>query len=86
MIKITLKIEGMMCGMCEAHMNDAVRNELGISKVTSSHAKNETVIISDNDIEDDKLRAVVENAGYELIEISREPYEKKGLFAKLFGK
>ena len=26
MIKTILKIDGMMCGMCEAHMNDAVRN------------------------------------------------------------
>lgn len=86
MIKITLKIEGMMCGMCEAHMNDAVRNELGISKVTSSHAKKETVIISNNDIEDDKLRAVVEKTGYDLVEISRETVEKKGFFAKLLGK
>lgn len=86
MTKITLKIDGMMCGMCEAHVNDAVRNELGVKNVTSSHSKKETVIISENDIEDDKLRAVVETAGYQLVEINREPYEKKGLFAKLFGK
>ena len=26
MLKYTLKIDGMMCGMCEAHMNEAVRN------------------------------------------------------------
>ena len=26
-IKITLQIDGMMCGMCEAHVNDAIRRE-----------------------------------------------------------
>ena len=25
MIKTTLKIDGMMCGMCESHMNDVIR-------------------------------------------------------------
>ena len=25
MWKYTLRVEGMMCGMCEAHVNDAVR-------------------------------------------------------------
>ena len=26
MVKTTLGIDGMMCGMCESHMNDAIRN------------------------------------------------------------
>ena len=25
MVKITLDVEGMACGMCEAHVNDAIR-------------------------------------------------------------
>ena len=25
MLKITVQVDGMMCGMCEAHVNDAVR-------------------------------------------------------------
>ena len=86
MTKITLKIEGMMCGMCEAHMNDAAREVLGVSKISSSHLKKETVITADEDISDEQLRAAVEKAGYELVEISRETIEKKGFFAKLFGK
>jgi copper chaperone CopZ len=80
MIKITLKIEGMMCGMCEAHMNDAVRKELDVKKVTSSHSAKETVIIAEEDVSDEKLEEVVKNTGYELKGITRESYEKKGLF------
>lgn len=28
MIKTILKIDGMMCGMCESHMNDVIRKIL----------------------------------------------------------
>ena len=28
MIKTTVKVDGMMCGMCESHINDAIRREL----------------------------------------------------------
>ena len=45
MFKTTMKVEGMMCGMCEAHVNDAVRREFPkVKKVTSSHGKGETVV------------------------------------------
>ena len=50
MQKITVKVDGMQCGMCEAHVNDAVRAAFPVKKVTSSHSKKETVIITDTDI------------------------------------
>ncbi len=81
MTKITLTIEGMMCGHCEAHMNDAIRNKFKVKKVTSSHKEKETVIVSEDDISDEELREVVADTGYELKSISREPYKKKGLFS-----
>lgn len=36
MVKTVLKIDGMMCGMCEAHMNDLIRKNFKVKKVTSS--------------------------------------------------
>lgn len=84
MIKTTLKIDGMMCGMCEAHMNDAIRAAFRVKKVTSSHAKGETVIISEDAPDETKLRETVAATGYTLCDIASEPYEKKGLFS--FGK
>ena len=39
MQKITVKVDGMQCGMCEAHVNDAVRAAFPVKKVTSSHSK-----------------------------------------------
>ena len=84
MVKTVAKIDGMMCGMCEAHMNDAVRKDFEVKKVISSHKTGETVIISENPIDETKLTAAVEATGYKLVSVSSEPYEKKGLFG--FGK
>ena len=36
MVKTVLKIDGMMCGMCESHMNDLIRKNFKVKKVTSS--------------------------------------------------
>lgn len=30
MTQTTLKIDGMMCGMCESHINDAIRKEFPV--------------------------------------------------------
>lgn len=80
MVKITLKVEGMACSMCEAHVNEAVRNAFSVKKVTSSHAKKETVIIAENDLDEQMLKAAIAKTGYEVIAVNKEPYEKKGLF------
>lgn len=80
MIKITVDVEGMACGMCEAHVNEAVRNAFGVKKVTSSHAKKQTVVIAEQDIPDRELKDAIAKAGYDAVAVSREPYEKKGLF------
>ena len=85
MIKITLKIDGMMCAMCESHVNDAIRRNFQIKKVTSSHTKNTTEIIAQSDISDVEIEHALQETGYRLLESSREPYEKKGLFSSLFG-
>ncbi len=80
MTKITVKVDGMMCGMCESHVNDAVRRAFPVKKVISSHSKGQTVILTENDIDEDALRSAIGATGYEVKAVSREPYEKKGLF------
>ena len=59
MVKITLQVEGMQCGMCEAHVNDAIRRAFAVKKVTSSHSKKQTVILSEDDIEEQDLRDAI---------------------------
>ena len=84
MIKTTMKIDGMSCGMCEAHINDAVRGAFKVKKVESSHSKGTTQIISEAPLDDEKLKAVIEQTGYTVLQIDSEPYEKKhfSLFKK----
>lgn len=84
MRKVTVDVEGMACGMCEAHINDAVRQNFSVKKVTSSHSKGKTEIIAEAALEEEKLKEVIEKAGYTVTRIHTEPYEKKGF--SLFGK
>lgn len=85
MVKITVGVEGMACGMCEAHVNEAVRNAFPVKKVTSSHTKKQTVVLAEDDIDEQKLKDVIAESGYEAVSVNREPYEKKGLFSALRG-
>lgn len=84
MVKITLDIDGMACGMCEAHVNDTVRKAFAVKKVSSSHSKGQTEIIADQPLDDDELKKAVEETGYKVLGIHTEPFEKKGfaLFKK----
>lgn len=83
MIKTTLEIEGMMCGMCESHINDAIRNYFKIKKVNSSKGKGKTEIISEELLDKNKLKEVIEKTGYTLISVNAEEYKKK---FSLFGR
>lgn len=84
MKQTTVKVEGMMCSMCESHVNDAIRQAFpGLKKVKSSHAKGETVILSEEDLDQDKLKAVISETGYTVGSITVEE-KKKGLLG-LFG-
>ena len=85
MIKLTVKVEGMACGMCEAHINEAVRNAFPVKKVISSHAKKQTVIIAEKDIPEQELKNVIAKAGYDAVSVSSEPYKKKGLLSVFKG-
>lgn len=84
MIKTTLKIDGMMCEMCESHINDAIRQNFKVKKVSSSHGKGETVILSEAALDEEALKTVIGNTGYELKSISFEEQKNRGfhLFSK----
>ena len=84
MEKIVLKVEGMMCGMCESHINDAVRRAFPVKRVTSSHSRGETVILTEKELSEDKLREVIEETGYTVLSLHKEPYEKKGFFRRFW--
>ena len=83
MFQTTVEVDGMACSMCEAHINDTIRSEFPVEKVSSSHSKSKTVILSKEPLDENALRAAIEGTGYRVGEIRCEPYEKKGLFSFL---
>ena len=51
LIKYRLEIHGMMCGMCESHINDCIRKNFNVKKVKSSRFKKETMILSNEELD-----------------------------------
>lgn len=81
MEKITVKIDGMMCGMCEAHIADTIRTAFpDAKKVKASRAHGEATFLTESGIDEAKLRKAIEDTGYTFVSVSSEPYKKRGLF------
>lgn len=81
MEKITVKIEGMTCGMCEAHINDVIRRIYPkAKKLVVSRKRNEAAFVSDEPVDEETLRKSIAETGYTFVSYASEPYEKKGLF------
>ena len=79
--RTTIRIEGMMCGMCEAHINDAIRKNFDIEKVSSSHEKGEAVVISAHEINMDRAANIIAEEGYTVSGFRKENY--KGRLTKV---
>ena len=81
MEKITLKIDGMMCGMCEAHINDTIRNVYPKAKKVKATRKNgEASFILDETFDEEKMKDAIAQTGYTYVSSKVEPYEKHGIF------
>ena len=81
MYETKVKIDGMMCG--EPHINAAIRNAFSVKKVSASHSKGEADIISEEPIDEAKLRETITKTGYDFVSMTSKPYEKHALFAFL---
>ena len=81
MKRITMKIDGMMCGMCEAHICDAIRAAFpDAKKVSASRGKKDATFLTDSPVDAEKLKAAIDATGYTCLGIESAPAEKKGLF------
>lgn len=87
MFETTVKIDGMMCGMCEAHISDTIRSAFPVKKVSASHSKGQAVVLSEQPLDEAALRAAIAKTGYEVTGVSSRPVEaRKGFLAGLFKK
>ena len=73
-VKIILQVDGMMCGQCESHVNEAIRKNFDVTKVTSSHKKGITTIIANKDIDDQKILDAIQPTGYRILSISKQNF------------
>ena len=62
------------------HLNDAVRKACPVKKVSSSRSKNQTVILSETELDTEAVMNAIRSTGYEVGTIQKEPYKKRGLF------
>lgn len=79
MIKTIVGIEGMMCGMCEAHINDAFRKTFQNIKIKASRKKRCAEIISEAELPEALVRKTVEDSGYTATSYAVQPYSKASL-------
>lgn len=83
MNKITVKIDGMMCGMCEAHICDTIRRAFpGAKKVSVSRKSGEATFLSDGVPDEESLKKAITDTGYTFVSVSSEEYKKRGLFGR----
>lgn len=62
------KVEGMMCGHCEAHVKEAVSAIKGVESVTASHETGEVKVISSKEIKSKDIEKAVTKAGYTFVQ------------------
>ena len=68
-MKKTMKIEGMMCGHCEAHVKKALEALAQVDEAVASHTEGTAVLTLNAEIADEVLKATVEEEGYKVIGI-----------------
>lgn len=63
----TLKVEGMMCGHCEAHVKSALEALDGVTEANVSHESGTALVTLSKEVADDALKAAVEAEGYKVL-------------------
>lgn len=80
MNKYILGIDGMGCGMCEMHVEEAIRKAIKIKKVKASHLKNNVVVFTELNVGEEDFINALEDSGYRITSFAREAAVKR-----LFG-
>ena len=63
----TIKIEGMMCEHCEAHVKKGLEALPEVEKAVADHTKGTAVVTLKTAVSDEKLKKAVEDAGYKYL-------------------
>lgn len=63
-----IKVEGMMCQHCEAHVKEALEKIDGVEEAFASHEKNEVVLKLSKEVSQNDLQKAVTEAGYTFVQ------------------
>lgn len=77
MNKYILGIDGMRCGMCQIHVEEAIERNIKVKKAKASHVKNELVVITELELSEEDFRKALESTGYRITSFSKTEAVKK---------
>ena len=73
MNKITVRIDGMMCGMCEAHIADTIRKAFpDAKKVKASKSNGEATFLIEDTLDAERLKRAITETGYTYLAVKTE--------------
>ena len=69
-MKIAMKIEGMMCGHCEARVKKVLEALPGVEEAAVSHEAGTAVVTLSEQISEETLKKTVEDQDYKVVDFS----------------
>ena len=72
MNRYVLGIDGMRCPMCEGHVESVLKDNCPKAKVKANHKKNTVILISENEYDENKFKAILDPTGYRLLSFKKE--------------
>ncbi len=73
MYEYKVGVDGMMCGMCEAHISDTIRKYVpDAKKVKASRRKNLATFRTERRLNEEALRKGITNIGYTMTDVEEK--------------
>ncbi len=79
MNKYIIGIDGMACGMCEMHVEEAIRKVLKVKMVKASHIKKQVIVIIEVNLSENDFHKILDPTGYRITSFKRTVAVKKFL-------
>ncbi|MGN0797293.1 MAG: heavy metal translocating P-type ATPase [Christensenellales bacterium] len=71
-MKKTIKIDGMMCSHCQAHVTDALNAIQGVASADVDYKQGNAIVTLNDNVSDETLTSAVEKEGYKVISINQQ--------------
>lgn len=81
----TMKIEGMMCGHCEARVKKCLEALEQVSEAVVSHEAGTAVLTLSAEVSDEELRKTVEAQDYKVLSVEQAVNEKRAFIYVIIG-